>query len=72
MTTSDADRRLVPAFQEPGVHVVVEAADDCSIADQRVIPELLDVAMQRTPLVGRCAESHPGGVGAAGVAGSAR
>src|SRR5687768_2371404 len=59
--------RLVPAFQETGVHVVIEATDKCSVTDQRMIPQLLYVAMQRTPLVGRGAEAHPRGVGAASI-----
>ena len=64
---SSTSTELGPAFEEAGVHVVVEAAHDSPVADEWVIPELLDVAMQRTPLIGRGAEPHPGGVGTAGV-----
>src|SRR4029450_14103908 len=52
--------RSIPSFKEPGVHVVVEAAYDRAITNQWIIPELFGVAMQRTPLVGRCPEPHPG------------
>jgi hypothetical protein len=46
-------------LEQPCVHLVVKTTHQSAIANERVLSELLDVALQGTRLVGRGAESHP-------------